>query len=152
MKEIRLGLNELFGPWICKKLGTEWQPHGSHCLGMVENEEIVVGVLFNLYNEASICIHVAAAPGKLWANREFLWYAFAYPFLQLRVNKVIGPVASTDKMVRRFDERLGFVLEATLKDAHPKGDLCLYTMTRQQCRWLDPEEKVSYGLRKVKNP
>lgn len=70
-------------------------------------------------------------------TREMLWYAFAYPFLQLRVQKILGLVAGSDKAVRAFDEHLGFVLEATLKDAHPEGDLLVYSMTKSQCRWLD---------------
>lgn len=106
-------------------------------MGMEEEGEITAGVLFDSYNGASVCMHVAANPGKRWMNREMLWYAFAYPFLQLRVKKILGIVASADHHTRKFDEHLGFVLEATLKDAHPQGDLLLYTMTREQCRWLD---------------
>lgn len=137
MKRLILGENDRLGPWICERLGTEWLPGRGHCMGMEEEGEITAGVLFDSYNGASVCMHVAANPGKRWMNREMLWYAFAYPFLQLRVKKILGIVASADHHTRKFDEHLGFVLEATLKDAHPQGDLLLYTMTREQCRWLD---------------
>ena len=74
-------------------------------------------------------------------NREFLWFCFYYPFEQLRVNKILGLVESTNLEAQRLNEHLGFTLEATLKDAAPKGDLLIYSMKRDQCKWLDLKGK-----------
>jgi RimJ/RimL family protein N-acetyltransferase len=52
------------------------------------------------------------------------------------VNKILGLVESDNLEARRLDEHLGFHLEATLKNCAPSGDLLVYTMTREQCRWL----------------
>ena len=74
-------------------------------------------------------------------NREFLWYCFYYPFEQLQVKKILGLVESDNAEARKLDEHLGFTLEATLKDAAPKGDLLIYSMTRDQCKWLSLTER-----------
>ena len=69
-------------------------------------------------------------------TREYLRMCFAYPFQQLQCSKIIGLVGSKNEVARRFDEHLGFQLEATLEAAHPDGALLLYTMTKEQCRWV----------------
>jgi RimJ/RimL family protein N-acetyltransferase len=73
---------------------------------------------------------------KRWMVREFLWFVFYFPFVQLEVTKIIAPVESGNLDCRRFIEHIGFNLEATLKDCAPKGDLLIYTMARDQCKWL----------------
>lgn len=104
--------------------------------------------LFTDYNKANINIHISAVPGKQWFRREFLWYCFHYPFEVLGVKRLTGVVASNNKQAIKFDENLGFILEATLKDAHPEGDLLVYAMVKDQCRWLNLKDKL-HGYRKV---
>jgi hypothetical protein len=93
-------------------------------------------------------MHVAAVPGARWMTREFLWVCFDYPFNQLRVNKILGLVDSTNVPAQRFDQNLGFVLEHSIKDAGKVGDLLVYSMTRQQCRFLEMGEK--YGRKSLR--
>jgi RimJ/RimL family protein N-acetyltransferase len=56
--------------------------------------------------------------------------------VQLGVKRITGIVAESNLAARKFDEHIGFVLETRLKDAHPQGDLLIYVMTPDQCRWL----------------
>lgn len=88
-------------------------------------------------------LHIATDMTKKWMNRDYLWYVFYYPFEQLRLKKIICPIESTNEICCRFVEHIGFVLEATLKDAAPKGDLLIYSMTKDQCKWLKLREKTS---------
>lgn len=81
-------------------------------------------------------MHVAGE-GGCWITRELLRAVFNYPFRQLGVNKVLGFVDSTNKEAIRLDEHLGFQLEAVIKDAGPQGSLLLYSMTAEQCRYLE---------------
>jgi hypothetical protein len=74
-------------------------------------------------------------------NREYLWYCFHYPFEELKVHKILGLVESDNLEAQKLDEHLGFTLEATLKSAAPKGDLLIYSMTRDQCKWLNLKGK-----------
>ncbi len=134
---IMTGADEWLGPWMAERQDAQWTPGAGHIIGLLDdqNEPLCV-VMFDQYNKANINMHLAAVPGKRWLNREFLWYCFYYPFCQLGVKRITGLVPASNLQARKFDEHLGFTLEATLKDAHPDGDLLVYCMTKEQCRWL----------------
>ena len=136
--KILTGCDKMVGPWICSRIGGQWIPGRGVTIGLVHPEKgLVAGVLYEDWNGANITGHVAAVPGRHWLNREFLWYAFYYPFEQLKVKRITGTVPSNNLEAQRFDESLGFELEATLKDAHPEGDILIYRMTKDKCRWLN---------------
>lgn len=105
-------------------------------LGLVEDGKIIAGVAYTDFNGANINMHVVAI-GKRWLTREYLWTCFHYPFEYLKVKRITGLVAETNMAARRFDEHLGFKLEATLKDAHPTGAIRVYVMRKENCRWLN---------------
>lgn len=100
----------------------------------MKDGKLVAGVLYEDWNGANVVCHIAG-DGQ-WLNRRFLWAMFDYPFNQLGVKRITGIVPSCNTQARRFDEHLGFELEATLHDAHPQGDLLVYVMPRSKCRWL----------------
>lgn len=104
-------------------------------VGLEENGELIAGVVYDYWNGASICMHVAGI-GKRWLTREYLWYCFHYPFEELKVRRITGLVPESNMEARRFDEHLGFKLETRLKDAHPDGDILVYAMFREDCRFL----------------
>ena len=152
MTAIILGESDRVGTWVMSQNDAVWLPGQGHGFGVVEEGgELIAGVVFDNFNGVSVQIHVAALPGKNWITRDLLHLTFFYPFLQLRVRKLIGLVGSTNLAARRFDEHLGFQLEATLKDAYPDGDLLIYTMTPDQCRWIHTFKDHSRG-QKILSP
>lgn len=105
-------------------------------IGLEEDGQLIAGVTFDYYNGASICMHVAAVEGRRWMTREYLWFCFHYPFEQLGVKRITGLVPETNMDARRFDEHLGFKLETRLQDAAPDGDVLVYAMFKEDCRFL----------------
>ena len=79
-----------------------------------------------------------------WMTKELLWYTFYYPFVECGVKRVTGLVEETNQHAQRFDERIGFNLEARLKDAAPDGDLLVYAMFRDECRWLKLRDRIPH--------
>lgn len=141
MKRVLTGHDEIFGPWLMSRIDGQWIPGRGSTIGLwEEGVGPVAACLYESYNGASVLGHLAG-DGRKWMNREFLWFCFHYPFEQLRVNKILGLVESSNAEARKLDEHLGFQLEATLKNAAPRGDLLIYSMTRDQCRWLNLREK-----------
>ena len=122
------------GHWVAERTGGIYTPQNSHAIGRMDGSQIIGGVSFSEYSGRSIAMH-CAGEGH-WLSRELLFKAFWYPFSQLKVNKVIGLVDSTNTQAIKLDEHLGFVLEAVIKDAAPVGDWLIYSMTREQCRFL----------------
>jgi RimJ/RimL family protein N-acetyltransferase len=106
-------------------------------IGLEEDGNFIAGVVYNMYTEASICMHVAAVPNSRWLTRDFLFKVFAYPFIQLGCNRVTGLVRVDNIEARRFDEHLGFVQEGVIRKGATDGtDLILYGMLKEECRWL----------------
>lgn len=127
----------VLGAWIAKENGGTYVPGRSQYIGLVDDEtaQILAVSEFSDWNSRSVMMHCASGR-KNWLNRDFLWFSFYYPFHQLGVQKIISPVESDNAICRRFIEHIGFSLEATLKDCAPGGDLLLYTLSADDCRWL----------------
>jgi RimJ/RimL family protein N-acetyltransferase len=111
--------------------------------------ELIAGIWFESFNGANINMHVAAKPGARWMNKEVLWYAFYYPFVECNVRRITGLVAASNIHAQKFDEKIGFKLEARLKDAAPDGDMLVYVMFREDCRWLKLRERIPHIRNKV---
>lgn len=105
-------------------------------IGWARDDRLVAGVVYNEWNGVNLCMHVASDGTRRWLTREFLRVAFDYPFNQAGVRRVTGLVGEGNAEARRFDEHLGFKLETRLTGAHPTGDLLVYVLWRDDCRWL----------------
>lgn len=123
------------GRFVCERTGSSYIEGTGQGLGWLHEGELVAGVLYTDFNGRSVCMHVAA-DGERWLKREYLRVCFDYPFNQMGVRKILGLVDSSNEKARRFDEHIGFRLEATISDAGRTGDLLVYSMTKDGCRWL----------------
>lgn len=123
----------LIGPWLAKELDMVWTPENSATIGWIENGEIVNGVWYEDFNGKSVTCHIVL---KKPLNRTFLAIIFDYPFIQLGVSKIIGPVKSNNQKAIDFDKKLGFKEEARLLDAFPDADLIFFVMNKEECRFL----------------
>lgn len=132
--------SERVGKWACSKAGGVFSLADSVAIGLERDGELTAAVVFNNWTGRSICMHVYSE-GKHWLNREFLWFVFYYPFEQLKVKKIVAQVSSANEAALKFDSHLGFIHEATVKDAAKDGDMLLLTMTREQCPWLELRKK-----------
>ena len=135
MKKIIWDQSIRVGNWVCARLDSLFDEKTGVAIGQEFDGELIGGVAYDNYRGGSICMHVASSRSD-WLNKAFLYAAFAYPFLQLNVNKVIGTVDRCNEQACMFDERLGFTLEAIIAGAGRNGDLLIYSMTRAQCRYL----------------
>lgn len=112
-------------------------------IGLEKDGELVAGVLYEGYNGHNVWMHVAANDDGHWMNRAYLRACFEYPFVQLGLPRVSGFVAASNERARRFDEHLGFQVEAVLRGAaHDGGDALVYVMWRDQCRFIPSQEKA----------
>lgn len=104
-------------------------------IGVVRGGEIIAGIVYYCYRHPNIEMAIAATD-PAWCTRKVLKYGFDYPFNQLGCNRITVLVDSENQPVRAFDERLGFVHEGTLRQAHPNGDAEVYGMLKSECRWI----------------
>jgi Acetyltransferases, including N-acetylases of ribosomal proteins len=119
--------------WVCSYIeGLAVRPP-AQAIGLSRNGYIDAGVLFEDYNGASVVCHMAAM-GRL--NREFLWTVCDYAFRTMGVHKIIAPVFSDNVRMMLMICKMGFELEAVLYGCQKNGDIELFTMTAENCRFL----------------
>lgn len=119
--------------WVCESIHTEYRSGTSTAIGLQRNGEILAGVLYEDWNQASIVCHLAIS-GYVCA--AFLRAICEYPFYGLKVRKIIAPVWSDNARMIQLAPKMGFMLEGRIVDAQPNGDILLFTMTAKQCKFL----------------
>jgi len=137
MKHTVYGQEEHVLPWIAERTDTNSFGPGATAIGLESEGKLIAGVAFNMYTGPSICLNVASEPGKNWLTRDFLFRAFAYPFIQLKCNRVTVLVRVDNSRSRKFVEHLGFIQEGLLRRAAVDGtDMIVYGMLQNECRFL----------------
>ena len=124
--------NDRVGLWMHRQGAGEYRT-GSQCIGLERDGEMVAGVLYDYCNRASIYTHIAI-DGPI--SRRWLHTIFHYPFVQLGCNVIIALVAEDNTASVRLVARMGFTLNTHIPDASPAGDLLIYTMRHDECRFL----------------
>ena len=121
------------GHWVAKRIRGGYCAERSNALGLERNGELVAGVIYENWNHKSIWCHIAI-DGRL--TPWYLAAIFDYPFNICQVEKIIVPVGSDNEESVRLVEKMGFTEEGRIKDARPEGDLILFTLSRDACRFI----------------
>jgi RimJ/RimL family protein N-acetyltransferase len=126
------------GAWIFARTRGTWIKGQGVAIGITCAESLVAGAAFTMYNGANVWAAIAADPSHQghWATRRILRALFDYPFRQLKCKRMSSLLYASNDVAIKFNERLGFTREATLEDAAPEGDMFLYRLTREDCRWI----------------
>ena len=145
MKRIVIGQSVV--SWVATRTQEFGNFGASVGFGVEENGRLIAGVVFSDYNGVNIQMHVASDGSRNWMTRELLWMVFDYAFNQAKVKRITGLVGEGNIEARNFDEHIGFVVETTLESAHPTGNLIVYKMFREDCRWLKIRSR--HGLQQM---
>jgi RimJ/RimL family protein N-acetyltransferase len=136
-KRVVYGEDSRVCKWVQELVDEDDFGDGAVGIGLEKDGELVAGVVFNNYNKASIHMHVGAKKGTNWLTREYLTRCFAYPFIQLKVNRVTGLVRIDNLAAQKFDEHLGFKREGLVRQGCTDGtDMILYGLLKDECRYL----------------
>lgn len=140
-------MNDTVRAFVMIKTGLSAPASATQVLGFInaEKEELAGAFMFERYTGVggSAYLHWAAGDDRRWLNRTVMNIVAVYAFVQLGVERVFGEVRASDTYVRKIDERLGFKEMAILPGYFPDDDLVVYSITKQECRWLPDEYKES---------
>ncbi len=125
---------ELVGPWVYQRTGGDWIPNRGTAIGKIQDGALVAGALYEDWNGVNITCHIAGEGN--WADRTFLAVIFDYPFNQLGVQRITAPICSTNSKSIDLVTKMGFNQEAKLRGATSKGDLLLFSMFKNECKYL----------------
>lgn len=140
MRTIITGQKERIGDWVAEKIGCgrEWRDY--EAIGVESDGELTGGVVFDDYVANSRCSMHCAGTGN-WVGREFLFALFDYAFRQLSCKVVVALVNSENIASAKFVSHLGFEEKCRLEGGSPEGDLIVFTMRKEECRWLERKSK-----------
>lgn len=105
-------------------------------IGLERDGSLVAGVMYENWNKRSITAHMAIT-GQL--TRSFLGAIFRYAFEKCGVHKVILPISSGNAKSSKFAQKLGFTEEARIRDAAPDGDIVIFSLAKNECKYLGKE-------------
>lgn len=105
-------------------------------IGVMDHGELIAGVVYNEFRGHSMHVSMASVTPR-WATRKSLMALFAYPFMQCKVARLTAYTGRSMTSVRKFMERLGFVLEGTMRKGFADDDCVIYGMLRDECRWIE---------------
>ena len=122
------------GHWTAKKVDGGYFQKRSQSIGLKKDGEFVAGVIYENWHGKSITCHIAVTGRMIPA---YLFAIFDYPFNVCKVGKIIVPVSSANLTSIRFVEKMGFQEEARINNAMPDGDMVIFTMPKERCKYLE---------------
>lgn len=131
------GYDKEIQQWVSNQLGLE-KVGGDDiaALGIMENNEIVGGVIYHGFRKHMIDMSLATISPK-WCTRANLKSILLYPFEQLSVVRVNAFCSKKNKKMRSILKRLGFREEGVLKKGFDgMQDAVCYGMLKQDCKWI----------------
>lgn len=124
--------------WVAKQTN-EYGHFGTDVgIGWERDGKIVAGVAYADWNGVNFQCHIASDRSRKWLTRTYLRTIFDYPFNQANAKRITVCVGQGNADSVNFVEHLSFKLETTLSRAHPTGDLLVYRMFREECKWISP--------------
>ena len=122
--------------WVAAKTGSDFSL-AARGIGLERDGRLIAGVTYEKFNGRNVFVH-HCIEGRI--TRQYIWTICDYPFNQLKVERVTGHMPASNKKAIAFATKIGFRLEAVLKDAHPQGDLLYFVGRRNDfARWLNED-------------
>lgn len=135
---VLFGADALVAQWVASRIPLMEVSPKAVALGVVQDETLIAGVVYEQYNGVHMQVAIAAEPGTPWASRQTLRHLFGYPFNQMNCTAISVLVAATNLQSLNLATKLGFELEAMIKyAAQDTSPLIVLKMYRETCRWIE---------------
>lgn len=108
-------------------------------IGIERDGKLIAGIVYSDFNGNNILADIAGE-GKRWLTPELLWFMFYYPFEQAGAKRITACVEQTNIVSQQFVTNLGFELEGVMERAGRTGDLLIYRMFKENCRYLETKK------------
>ena len=139
MRELVYGGESVHVPWAEKVIGHRLRPEAKS-IAVVDGSRIRAVFAFDGFSQRGCMIHIATDGTATWPGRDFdnlLTRIFAYPFRQCGYARLTALVAASNTRSVQLVTRRGGVLEGSMrKAAVDGGDLLVFGMLREECRWV----------------
>lgn len=131
---------ERVGRWVAQG-GDPLARYGDYyAMGAERNGELVAGIVVDhLLPGANAFAHITITkPGK--DTYALIRAFFDYVFRQCGLKRVTGFTPSVWPKVLEFQKKIGFTEEFRIVDGFPGGDMVVFVMRPETCKWLKQKE------------
>lgn len=114
----------------------------SKAIGHVKGGKLIAAVTYNNFRTRPDGSFLTVEMGiytidKRWASKAYLRAIFAYPFHELKLERVQTACSAQKKEVIMFNEKIGFTREGYHPKAWPMGgDSISFGMLKENCKWI----------------
>ncbi len=133
--------------WAQERLGVSFGPL-AQAIGLERDGAIIAVEVFHRFSDWDCEMSIVAAPNWGGPTRDFLRRIFAFPFVQLGLERVSASVALDNVTVLRWMIRLGFRQEGMAYRLPPAVHVLRFGMLRTECRWV-PASLLNVPARNV---
>lgn len=117
--------------WVMQPIG-RWSPYMT-AIGDIKNNKLIAGIAFESQNKNCLWGHMRADEPP---SKEFWIKSAHFIFNQTGCKRFSSAVEADNEKAIKLNKHIGFVIEATLKDAGKNGDIHVMTLWRDNCRFL----------------
>lgn len=105
-------------------------------LGVECEGRLAAVVVFDRFTKTDCEISVASDGSANWLDRRVMVRIAAYPFVQLKLDRVTAFVEAENAHARRFVCRLGFVHEGMKRHPDSLKQVMMFGLLRSDCAWV----------------
>lgn len=135
--DVLFGADRQVAGWVSARIPDFEASMSARALGVIKQEKLVAGVVFERWNGVHVEAAIAAEPGSSWADRRTLHAIFYYPFVTLDCRAISVSVPMSNLPSLNLATKLGFEPEAMIRyAAHDGSSLIVLKMFRETCKWI----------------
>jgi RimJ/RimL family protein N-acetyltransferase len=118
--------------WVMQPIG-RWNASMT-AIGEIKDGKLIAGIAFESQNKQAMWGHqrIDSPPSK-----QFWMTAADFIYNQAGCKRFSAVVDVNNEKAIALNKHIGFVIEATLKDAGDTGDVHIMTLWREHCRFLN---------------
>jgi L-amino acid N-acyltransferase YncA len=121
-------------PWVGERTGDDFQAGVTACLGVMDEDKMVAGVVYD--HLTGPCVTATIAVEGKCLPRRMIRAMFNFPFHYLGVRKILVYINEANEASLKLAKRLGFAVEAAIKDVYVEGDMLVLSLPKQDCVWI----------------
>ena len=143
MRTVTTENQRYLGEWLVRILNFSL-PETTQCIGQLKDGNLVAVAGYTNFMPKACEIHIGSV-GEHWANKDFIWAVFDYPFNKLGLSVILGQICADNIDALKLNRHLGFKVVAEIPDAHMSGDLVIMAMKKEECRFLNIRCSLNKG-------
>jgi L-amino acid N-acyltransferase YncA len=126
--------DSIIAPWVMERTGDNFPMGVAGAIGVMDDDKVLAGVVFD--HLTPVCVTATIAVDNCMLPRRLIRAMFNYPFRYLGVKKILVYVSEANRKSIELAIRLGFKVEAIIKDVYAEGSMLIMSLLKQDCIWI----------------